>query len=136
MSGMKARVKTIGLWALTLLLVLMFFMVGLNKFTSPGWIERFANWGYPENFLYVIGVLEMLGAVVLLIPRLAGYAAGGLIVLMIGATITHLVHGEFPGSVIHLVLLSIILYARRPAFLRKQAPPPDAAPDTALDPSL
>ena len=136
MSGMKARAQTIGLWALTLLLVLMFFMVGLNKFTSPGWIERFANWGYPENFLYVIGVLEMLGAVVLLIPRLAGYAAGGLIVLMIGATITHLVHGEFPGPVIHLILLSIGLYARRPAFLRKQTPQPDAAPDAALDPSL
>ncbi len=136
MSGMKARVKTIGLWALTLLLVLMFFMVGLDKFTSHGWMERFANWGYPDNFLYVIGVLEMLGAVGLLIPRLAGYAAGGLIVIMIGATITHLVHGEFPGSVIHLVLLSIVLYARRPAFLRKQAPQPDAAPDAALDPSL
>ncbi len=55
MSGMKARAKTIGLWALTLLLVLMFFMVGLDKFTSQGWIERFANWGYPDNFLYVIG---------------------------------------------------------------------------------
>ncbi len=136
MSGMKARAKTIGLWALTLLMVLMFFMVGLDKFTSHGWIERFANWGYPDNFLYVIGVLEMLGAVGLLIPRLAGYAAGGLIVIMIGATITHLVHGEFPGSVIHLVLLSIILYARRPAFLRKQAPQPDDAPDAALDPSL
>lgn len=134
MSGMKARTKTIGLWALTLLLVLMFFMVGLDKFTSHGWMERFANWGYPDHFLYVIGVLEMLGAVGLLIPRLAGYAAGGLIVLMIGATITHLVHGEFPGSVIHLVLLSIILYARRPAFLRKQAPHPDDAPDATPAP--
>ncbi len=136
MSGMKARAQTIGLWALTLLLVLMFFMVGLDKFTSHGWMERFANWGYPDNFLYVIGVLEMLGAVGLLIPRLAGYAAGGLIVLMIGATITHLVHGEFPGPVIHLVLLSIVFYARRPAFLRKQTPQPDAPPDAALDPSL
>ncbi len=77
----------------------------------------------------------MLGAVGLLIPRLAGYAAGGLIVIMIGATITHLVHGEFPGSVIHLVLLSIVLYGRRPAFLRKQTPQPDAPPDAALDPS-
>ena len=136
MSGMKAKAQTIGLWALTLLLVLMFFMVGLDKFTSPGWMERFANWGYPENFLYVIGVLEMLGAVVLLIPRLASYAAGGLIVLMIGATITHLIHGEFPGSAIHLILLSIVLYARRPAFLRKQASQPDDTPDAAPAPSL
>ncbi len=134
MSGMKARAKTIGLWALTLLLVLMFFMVGLDKFTSHGWMERFANWGYPDNFLYVIGVLEMLGAVGLLIPRLAGYAAGGLIVIMIGATITHLIHGEanYTFTLILIVLLGILFYLRRPAVLRKNVPTPDAA----LDPSL
>lgn len=120
MAKVTYWVRRIGLWGLTLVLALMFLLVGLNKFTSTGWVERFANWGYPDHFVYVIGALEMVGALGLLLPRLASYAAGGLIVIMVGAVLTHLVHAEPVWPLLHIALLSIILYARRPAFLRQK----------------
>lgn len=129
MANAKYWAKTIGLWALQILLAVMFFMVGLSKFSDGGWIERFTNWGYPDNVVYIIGALEVLGALGVLIPRLAAYAAGGLILIMIGAVLTHLVHGEAPWPLLHIALLSLILYARRPAFLRKNILNPDPTPD-------
>ena len=114
--------KAIALWALQILLGLAFLWVGATKFLSAGWVERFASWGYSESFLYLIGAFEVLGGIGLLIPKTASYAASGLIVVMIGATITHLVHGEmnYTFTLIIIALLSIVLYARRPAFLRRQ----------------
>jgi uncharacterized membrane protein len=44
---------------------------------------------------YVIGVLAILGAIGLLIPRLSGTAALAFVILMIGAVVSHLIWGRF-----------------------------------------
>ena len=62
--------------------------------SRPQVIEMFRHWDFPDKFYLVVGTQEMLGAIGLLVPWLAGYAASGLIVLMIGAAPTHLVNGE------------------------------------------
>jgi uncharacterized membrane protein len=46
----------------------------------------FATIGIGQWFRYVVGALELAGAVGVLIPRLSGLAALGLIGLMAGAT--------------------------------------------------
>ncbi|HEX2248433.1 MAG TPA: DoxX family protein, partial [Arthrobacter sp.] len=66
--------------------------------------------------MYVVGALELAGAIGLLIPRLAGLAGLGLVALMIGAVlITLLLFGAsmlaFPAAV--LVLVAIIAWGRR-----------------------
>lgn len=73
--------------------------------------------------MYVIGLVEVVGAIALLVPRLAPYAAAELGGVMIGATITHLMfdppaHAAAP--VILLGLLFVVGWARRPDFLRKR----------------
>lgn len=90
----KARIANIGVWTLTTLTGALFLLSALPKFAMPGWITRFAAWGYPQWFLYVIAVLEAAGAVALFVPRLAPYAAGGLIIVMLGAVYTHITHDE------------------------------------------
>lgn len=58
---------------------------------------------------------ELILALCLLIPRLAAYAAGGLIVIMGGALVTVLANPGPMGPVppiVHLVVLTIILRAR------------------------
>ena len=55
---------------------------------------RFAGWGLPTWLVPVIGLAEVGGGLLLLVPRTA--LIGGLIlaVVMLGATFTHLLNGE------------------------------------------
>ncbi len=81
-------------------------------------------YGYPEKFYLLIGLVELLGAPALLVPRRAAYGATLLIAVMIGATVTHLLHSEASRALVAavlMVLLGIVAYARRPDFVgRKQ----------------
>ncbi len=75
------------LWLLTALVAMGLWDAGLGKFTSAaGWQHWFVEiWGYPTWFRSVIGVGEASGAVLLLPPATASYAAALLTVIMLGA---------------------------------------------------
>lgn len=109
--------KMIGLWTLTVMLAAFFFLAGGLKLRGvPSQVENFAHWGYAEWFLYVVGTVEAAGAIGLLVPRLAGFAAPLLGGVMLGASLTHLVHHEMKAVPIPLVilgLLAVVGYARR-----------------------
>jgi putative oxidoreductase len=105
------RVLNIALWALQALLALPFAMGGLAKvFGDPAMVEMFAAIGVGQWFRYAVGALELAGAVGVLIPRLSGLAALGLVCLMAGATLTNvLVLGTNPLLPIALMLLSAVV---------------------------
>ena len=109
--------KTIGTWALTVILAAFFLVAGGLKLRGvPSQVDNFAHWGYAEWFLHVIGAVEAAGAMGLLVPRLAGFAAMLLGGTMLGAALTHLVHHEMKAVPIPLVLLGLLAvvgYARR-----------------------
>ena len=109
--------KRILLWALTALLAAFFLVAGGSKLASSASSSvNFARWGYPGWFLYVVGVMEAGGAIALLVPRVAGFAALLLCGTMVGAALTHLVHGEMTAVPVPLVLLALVAlvgYARR-----------------------
>jgi putative oxidoreductase len=110
------RFKSVCGWILQLLLAAFFAIQGIMKLTgSPAWISRFKAWGYPDRFYFFVGLTELLGAVLLLIPRLAKVGAVMLVVVMGGATATHLIHGEpqIMTTVVLATLLAIVLYMRR-----------------------
>lgn len=105
----KAKMANIGVWVLSVVTAALFLLSAIPKFLMPGWVGRFAAWGYPEWFLYLIAVLEAAGAIGLLIPRLSPYAAAGLIGIMLGAMYTHLTHGEgFLWNLAYIASLIII----------------------------
>lgn len=114
----QSRVKSAIAWGLQILLAIFYVVAASGKLIGgPQAIERFRNWGFPDGFYLIIGVLELLGAIGLLIPRVAGYAACGLIVIMIGASLTHLVNGEglqVLRPLVFILLLAVIVYLRRP----------------------
>ena len=113
--------KDIGVWLVTILLVLLFATQGFAKFSSTHrWAHDFANWGYPVWFRILIGVLELAAAVLLLIPRAAGYGAGVIVVIMLGGMLTRVTHGDPTGIVHEIVPLTfalVVLFTRRPAFV-------------------
>ncbi len=123
----------VGLWSITLFEAFGLGQAGLRKFTSMDvWRDLFENWGYPFWFLIVIGVAELGGAVLLLVPALAAYAAVGLTVVMVGSLATELFNEKLFGPwfpLMHIVLLSIIATARyrmvqsaSPSLSREESP--------------
>ena len=82
---------TVVTWVLRAGLAAVFAAAGLAKLAGePAMVELFADVGAGSWLRYLVGVLEVAGAVGLLVPRLAGAAALGLVALMIGATVTNL----------------------------------------------
>jgi uncharacterized membrane protein YphA (DoxX/SURF4 family) len=109
--------KTIASWVLQVVLAALFALAGLGKLTAPAVVDQFSAWGFPDGFHLVIGVLELAGAIGLLIPRTVGYAAMGLFGLMIGAALTHLLNGEdlqVLRPLVFMVPLAVIVFLRRP----------------------
>ena len=113
--------KLVLLWILTAFLTVIFLTAGGTKLAGfPVQADNFARWGYPGWFMYVVGVVEAGGAIALLIPRVAGFAALLLCGTMVGAALTHLVHGEMTAAPVPLVLLALVAlvgYARRDPIL-------------------
>ncbi len=107
----RRRAANFALWALQAVLALMFAMAGLAKVGGDAaMVEMFATIGIGQWFRYVVGAFELAGAVGVLIPRLSGVAALGLIGLMAGATLTNvLVLGTSPLLPIALMLLSVLV---------------------------
>ena len=111
----KRRAMVILVWFLTILETLTMGLSGAAKFMGDTWQLMFVTWGYPVWFSYVVGVLEIGGALLLLAPRVAARAATGLIVIMVGALVTEIVQSQLGVlmPIIHLVLLSTIVLLRR-----------------------
>lgn len=91
----SGKAKGVALRILTALLGAMFVMVGGMKILNPsGAAQMFADYGYPGWFGVVTGVIELVSGVLLFAPRFTVYAAAALVVVMAGATATHLKAGE------------------------------------------
>jgi uncharacterized membrane protein YphA (DoxX/SURF4 family) len=118
-----ATVKTIVVWALSILCASQFLFAGSFKFIYfEESTKQFADFGYAQWFLVLIGVLEVCGAFLLLVPRVAWIGAGLLAVIMVGAVVTLLRAGKgveaFIPAVVFLVLL-LIAYARWPRLAKR-----------------
>lgn len=106
--------QKILLWIITILLSALFLFAGLPKLLTPG--KMLSQWVYAPWFLTFIGICETLGAIGLLIRRLAALAAAGLSIIMIGAVYTLLrVHmaNQLPIPIVVFILLMGVIYLRR-----------------------
>jgi uncharacterized membrane protein YphA (DoxX/SURF4 family) len=114
-------VANVGLWILQVAAAAMIGMAGFGKLTgSPDMIGLFEAIGIGQWFRYVTGTLEVLGAVLLLVPALAGAGALLLAGVMAGAVATHLfvVGGSPVMALVLLAVVAVIAYARRERTLR------------------
>lgn len=102
--------KKIALWVVSILLTAMFLFSGGSKLLALDKVKpMFVQYGYPAWFAILIGTSETLGALGLLVPRLAGLAAAGLSIIMVGAVYTHFSHNEFTHGLTPLVLLILLI---------------------------
>ena len=106
----------IALWIVQVLLALLFLFTGGMKLVMP--IEEMTQQlPMPGWFLRFIGVCEMLGGLGLILPwllrirpGLTPFAAAGLVVIMIGATVTTIMTGQIAISLVPLVVGILCLF--------------------------
>lgn len=113
------------IWLLQILLAALFLYQGVDKFSERRlWLRVFEDIGFGQWFRYFTGVVEVLGALMLLIPRTTLIAVGLLVCTMIGALLVHvLVIGVGPQTIfvgILLVMLSTIGAGRMNRSRRKE----------------
>ncbi len=113
--GRRAR---IALRALQVLLALFYGVASaLPKLIAHSSAAGpFDKMGWGSAGMYSIGVLELLGAIALLIPVLSSVAAVSLSALMVGAFITQVVvfDGQYAATPLILIVpLTLIAWARR-----------------------
>jgi len=113
-----SKSKNILAWVIQILVAAEFLLISSQKLAgSEEVVANFKRWEMPDDFYLVIGVLEVLGAIGLLIPRTAGMAALGLMFIMVGAIYTHLTHDPAAMLILPaatLALLAFIAYSRNP----------------------
>ena len=112
----------IALWIAAGLLAIAMLGAGLMKLVrrpdqlkaaGMGWVDHF-----PPAMPKIVGLLEVLGAIGLIVPALTGIAsilvplaASGIAILMVGAVITHLrLHDPFKDAVPSLVLALLAIF--------------------------
>jgi len=109
------------LWILQIVLAALFLMAGVMKVMQPkeklhermAWVEDFDG-----SHIRIIGILEVLAAIGLvlpglfdILPGLTAWAALGLVLMMVGAAITHGRRKEWPyvGMNVMLGVLALIV---------------------------
>jgi uncharacterized membrane protein YphA (DoxX/SURF4 family) len=104
----------IAVWIVSGLLAVAFLFAGLFKlFASTADLEASAQ-GVPVVLLRIAGTAEVLGAIGLILPAatrvlpvLTPLAAAGLTLVMIGATITNLIIGEY-AIMLQTILMGVL----------------------------
>ena len=115
-SGRPSRVVVGILWALQIFSAAMFLFAGVSKLAGvPTMVQTFGVIGVGQWFRYLTGTIEVVSAVILLIPSVASYGAAALVATMIGAIITHLfiVGGNPAMPIMLLASTATIAWARR-----------------------
>jgi uncharacterized membrane protein YphA (DoxX/SURF4 family) len=124
---------------LQFVLALVFLVFGANKFNptsalwttifgkagSHYWINVFAEIGIGQWFRYFTGAVEVVCAILLLIPKMSAVAALLLGCTMVGAILTHLIVLRDSSFVLTecvalLAFTCIVAWWRRPKLLRRK----------------
>lgn len=112
-----SRPLNIAVWVVSALMFALFAFASSGKLMSdPRAVEGFHKVGYSDGFRLFIGTCEILGGIGVLIPRLAFWAASGLLLIMIGAMYTHVANDDVAnigGAVVAFVSCAFIAWARR-----------------------
>ena len=105
------------IWVLQVLLAVAFLAHGLMFLFPPAAIAEQMNASLPRWFQLFLGVAEVAAAVGLTLPGITGVlpqlvpaAATGIMIVMISATIFHLMRAEWSSAVVTFVLLLMATY--------------------------
>lgn len=112
-------VARISIWVLRVLMAALFLFAAAMKLTGqPAMVAEFDTVGLGQWFRYVTGLMELVGGVLVLIPRRSVLGAGLLLMVDAGAFVAQVavLHMDWIHTVvIGALLVALILMQRRNA---------------------
>ena len=102
-------------WVLQLLLAAVFLIAGTTKLAGAQMpVETFEKLGVGQWFRYFTGSIEVIAAIMIIVPRTAVVGALLLAAMMIGAFDTHvfLIGGSPIPALVLLVLAALVIWYR------------------------
>ncbi len=111
-----SRVTTIVVWLLRLVLAALFLFAAFMKLSSQQMmVDEFAVIGLGQWFRYVTGLLELVGAIALLVPSVSVLGAVLLLCVDLGALVAQafVLHGDVIHTIVIAVLLLVVIYLQR-----------------------
>jgi uncharacterized membrane protein YphA (DoxX/SURF4 family) len=107
----KRAVNDFVVWSLSVILAAAFLLTGVPKLFGVGTVglQASAMRGFPDWIRILVGIVETVGAIMLMIPATATFAALALAVLMVPATLTQFASGE-GGIWVPIVLLALLVF--------------------------
>jgi uncharacterized membrane protein YphA (DoxX/SURF4 family) len=115
------------IWVLQMLLALAFFAHGVMFLFPPAEVAQQMAAVIPRWLQLFLGVAEVLAAIGLTVPgvtriqpRLISWAAAGLMVVMVGATVLHTTRGETSSAITTAVLFAMLTFV---AYMRWKVRP-------------
>ncbi len=112
----RSRAGTITLWIVQIATAAMFLLAGSLKLAGiPVEVALFDAIGIGQWFRYLTGSIEVVSAILLLVPSLAFFGALLLVPTMVGAVLTHLfiVGGNPVPALVLLAASAAIAWTRR-----------------------
>ena len=112
--------RIVGYWITTVLIALAMLLGGLAELTRQKQnLEGMTSLGYPPYFSTILGTWKVLGAIVLLaprLPRLKEWAYAGVFFDLSGAAISHAVCAEYLHIITPamLAVICLVSWALRP----------------------
>ena len=111
-----ARASNIALWTVQVLVALALFAAGSGKLVgSADMVALFDAVGIGQWFRYATGSLEVLGALLLIVPGKSAFGAALLACVMAGAVVAHLtvLHTAPTAPLVLFALTAVIAWGRR-----------------------
>lgn len=106
------RSRTVIVWIASILLAVIFLSEGAAKFPeSRLWVRMFDQIGFGQWFRYFTGVVEIAGALLLIVPATRLWGAFLLACTMCGALLVHALVTGFGRPTIGVVVLLLVLIA-------------------------
>src|SRR5262245_61758059 len=94
-------------WLPRVAAALLFFFIGLSKFGRQSrWIATFEQIGFGQWFRYATGIIQVVGSVMILVPRIFLLGIMMLAATMVGAMVAWIFllgtpfHAIFPGALL------------------------------------
>jgi len=113
----RSGTATAIVWTCQILLALAFLAHGVMLLVPPAEVAAQMNAALPRAFWLFLGIAEVAAAIGLTIPVvihryewLIWWAAGGIMIVMISATIFHLMRSEITSAFVTFVLLCMATF--------------------------
>jgi putative oxidoreductase len=104
------KTQKITYYVLLVIVTLVFLMASVPKLLAePQAAAGFAVAGLPVWFMYLIGILEIVGLIGLWIPSFMDFAVIGLSIILIGAIVTTAAFMSVPFALFPLAVFLMLL---------------------------